>query len=125
MIDLRERIVEELIYERVHLDAELQELLDLERDLGDSLRRAIAEAAAPDDVLDLADRCIGRVFRRMEDEGRADLERESAARARPGDEPELSLPVAVVSPAYARGEIGRRRPSTAASRWAGRRAWRR
>ncbi len=65
MSNLRERIIEELIYERVQLDADLQELLELERDLGDSLRRAIAEAAPPDEAVALTDRCIARVFRRM------------------------------------------------------------
>jgi len=72
MIDLSERIVEELIYERVRVGAELLELGELERDLGASLRRAIADLPdSPSGCGEVIDRCLDRVLRRVIDERRA------------------------------------------------------
>jgi aspartate oxidase len=57
------RLIEELVYERVRLDADLRALIDLERELSHSFRRALVEAHARGDGEEVA-RTIERALER-------------------------------------------------------------
>jgi hypothetical protein len=62
-------LIDELVYERVRLDADLVAMRDLERELATSLRRALAESRGdPTETSALLDRAVERAFVRVTDE---------------------------------------------------------
>jgi hypothetical protein len=68
-MDWHERLLEELIYERVKLHVDLLDLVDFERDLGESIARALqATGAAPAEVDARARHYLDRAWRRVEAE---------------------------------------------------------
>jgi hypothetical protein len=68
-MDWQNRLLEELIYERVRLHVDLIDLIDFERDLGQSISRALREAGTdPGGEADLARRYVERAWNRLEEE---------------------------------------------------------
>jgi hypothetical protein len=78
-MDMHRKLLEELIYERVCLHVDLSELLDFERDLNESIERAMKACGVEDPHADdLGRHYIEMAWRRIE----ADWERERSG----GDE---------------------------------------
>jgi hypothetical protein len=64
-------LLEELIYERVRLNVDLLELVDFERDLAESIERALAACGAAEDRDRLASDYLERAWARLERDWRA------------------------------------------------------
>jgi hypothetical protein len=64
-------LLEELIYERVRLNVDLLELVDFERDLAESIERALAACGAEEDRERLASEYLERAWTRLERDWRA------------------------------------------------------
>lgn len=63
------RLLEELVYERVRLHVDLLELIDFEKDLSQSITRALrASGVDPDEEDATARRYIEQAWRRVEEE---------------------------------------------------------
>ena len=70
-MDWNQRVLEELIYERVRVHLDLAELLDFERDLDESIGRALRQAGLPPaEARALTRRHITAALRRIEEDGR-------------------------------------------------------
>ena len=68
-MDLHSKLLEELIYERVRLHVDLLELIDFERDLNDSIDRAMkACGVAEPQAGELGRRYLDLAWRRIETE---------------------------------------------------------
>lgn len=66
-MDMHSKLLEELIYERVRLHVDLCELLDFERDLNESITRAMkASGIADPQVSDLGRRYLEQAWHRIE-----------------------------------------------------------
>jgi hypothetical protein len=64
-------VLDELVYERVRLDADLRELGELERELADGFRRVLREldaGASSDELGRLLDGAVARAYERVADE---------------------------------------------------------
>ena len=69
-MDWNQRVLEELIYERVRVHLDLAELLDFERDLDESIGRALRQAGLPiAEARELTRRHIAAALRRIEEDG--------------------------------------------------------
>jgi hypothetical protein len=74
-MDWKTIVLEELIYERIRVHVDLLELLDFERDLNESIGRAMREVGgAGDDAEALARQYLDRAWRRVEEEWRSERE---------------------------------------------------
>ncbi|HTE55541.1 MAG TPA: hypothetical protein VK698_32025 [Kofleriaceae bacterium] len=68
-MEWQSRLLEELIYERVRLHVDLLDLIDFEKDLSQSINRALqASGADPNDEDATARRYIERAWQRLERE---------------------------------------------------------
>ena len=68
-MDMHSKLLEELIYERVRLHVDLCELLDFERDLNESIDRAMKSCGVDEPSAgDLGRRFLERAWRRIEEE---------------------------------------------------------
>lgn len=68
-MDWQNRLLEELVYERVRLHVDLLDLMDFERDLSQSITRALrASGTDPTQEDALARRYLRRAWRRLEEE---------------------------------------------------------
>lgn len=68
-MDWQNLLLEELVYERVRLHVDLLDLIDFERDLSQSITRALqASGTDPTQEDALARRYIRRAWRRLEEE---------------------------------------------------------
>jgi hypothetical protein len=68
-MDWQNRLLEELIYERVRLHVDLLDLVDFERDLCESIARALrASGTDPTEEETLARSYVQRAWQRLEDE---------------------------------------------------------
>lgn len=73
------RILDELVYERVRLSLELAELVAFERDLGASIERSLAGCASSrEEQSRLARKCLARAWRRIEREWAEEIALERA-----------------------------------------------
>ena len=69
------KLLEELIYERVRLNVDLFELVEFERDLSESIERALASCGDKAEVRErIAREHIERAWKRVETEWRAERE---------------------------------------------------
>jgi hypothetical protein len=76
-LDWRNQLLEELIYERVRVHVDLAELLDFERDLTGSIRRALDQAGvAGEDADQTTRRYVEAAWRRIEAEWDEERERD-------------------------------------------------
>ena len=76
-MDMNAKLLEELIYERVRLHVDLLELIDFERELNDSIERAMRQCGIdePRDD-DLGRRYLDLAWQRLEAEWRQERTRE-------------------------------------------------
>ncbi len=75
-MEWQQRLLEELIYERVRLHVDLLDLIDFERDLCESIKRALGAAGTDPAAEDaMARRYVDRAWARLQQE----WERERAA----------------------------------------------
>lgn len=77
-MDWSHRLLEELVYERVRLHVDLAELVELERDLGQSIARALRACGSEGvEQENLARRYLDRAWERLEEEWAAERDRPS------------------------------------------------
>ncbi|HWM84424.1 MAG TPA: hypothetical protein VNO33_01275 [Kofleriaceae bacterium] len=68
-MDWQQRLLEELVYERVRLHVDLLDLIDFERDLCESIARALrASGTDPSEEEAVARSFVQRAWRRLEQE---------------------------------------------------------
>jgi hypothetical protein len=68
-MDWRNQVLEELIYERVRVQANLAELLDFERDLDESIGRALRDVGVSSDEAEaVVGRHVQAAWHRLEDD---------------------------------------------------------
>ena len=68
-MDWQSRLLEELVYERVRLHVDLLDLIDFEKDLSESIARALrASGTDPNQEDRLARRYVERAWKRLEEE---------------------------------------------------------
>lgn len=77
VMDWKAQVLEELIYERVRLHVDLLSLIDFERELGESIGRAVRELGSvePDPEL-LTRRFVDAAWRRIEAEWEQERQRD-------------------------------------------------
>lgn len=77
-MEWQSRLLEELIYERVRLHVDLVDLIDFERDLCQSITRALrASGTHPSEEDALARRYVQKAWHRLEEEWARERARES------------------------------------------------
>lgn len=77
-MEWRHRLLEELVYERVRLHVNLAELIEFERDLGESIARALKACGREGlEQQELARRHLDRAWQRLEEEWEAERRRDS------------------------------------------------
>jgi hypothetical protein len=103
-MEWQQKLLEELIYERVRLHVDLLDLIDFERDLCDSIKRALGAAGSdPSEEDAIARRYVDRAWARLQQE----WERERAADQTgcPLCEAPLECPDAPASPRLVFGHV--------------------